>query len=436
MIPSSALTLAYYLAAYAGFGAGLLVLVVDPSLPGTSFYQPRMVALVHLLTLAWLTGSILGSLYIVGPLALRLPMPVSKSDWIAFGSFVLGASGMVSHFWINTYDGMAWSALLVMAAVLWVGSRVVRGLRGSNIPWAASLHILLAFFNITAAAALGIIIGLDRSRGFLTVSPLAVMFAHANVAAIGWVTMLVIGLSYRLIPMMLPAVPPSGRSLASSAMLIESGLGVLTIGLISESQSIWVGALLIIGGVASFATHVRGMLTQRLPRPPALPSRDWSTWQVHAAFVWLVIAAATGLALCLFGPVEHRLPLMWLYGTAGLVGFLAQIVAGMQGRLVPWYAWYRAYAATGTIPPRAAHSLASAAFARSIFLCWTAGVPLLAWGLSQAAGFAIRAGAMLLLAGVSLGGSYLILTLRSTYRPQDAIDRSLLEQVIEHRRRQ
>lgn len=411
MTPSSALTLAYYLAAYAGFGAGLLVLVVDPSLPGTSFYQPRMVALVHLLTLAWLTGSILGSLYIVGPLALRLPMPVSTLDWIAFGSFVLGVSGMVAHFWINTYDGMAWSALLVIAAVLWVGRRVTQGLRGSNMPWAVRLHVGLAFFNITAAAAFGIIIGLDRSRGFLTVSPLAVMFAHAHVAAVGWVMMLVVGLSYRLMPMMLPAVPPAGRSVACSAMLFECGLGALTIGLVFDAQSTWVGALLIVGGVASFGMQVRGMLTQRLPRPPALPARDWSTWQVHAAFIWLLVAAATGLALCLFVPNQHRLPLMWLYGTTGLVGFLAQVVAGMQGRLVPWYAWYRAYGATGTIPPRAAHSLASAPFARSIFLCWTAGVPLLAWGLSQAAVFAIRAGAMLLLIGVGLGGSYLIVTL-------------------------
>ena len=142
LMPSSALPLAYYLAAHAGFGAALLVLAIDPSVTGTSFYQPRVVALVHLLTLAWLTGSILGSLYIVGPLALGLPMRVTRVDWTAFCSLVSGASGMVAHFLINTYDGMAWSALLVMGAVAQVGARVLRGLRAGRIPCGVRVHVV------------------------------------------------------------------------------------------------------------------------------------------------------------------------------------------------------------------------------------------------------------------------------------------------------
>jgi hypothetical protein len=409
---SSALPLAYYVAAYAGFGAAVLVLAIDPSIPGASFYQPRFVALVHLLTLAWLTGSILGSLYIVGPLALRVPMRVGKSDWIAFGSFVIGASGMIAHFWINTYDGMAWSALFVIGAIAWVGVRVMRGLHGSIIPGGIPLHVGLAFFNVVAAAAFGMLIGFDRSRGFLTVSPLATMFAHAHLAAVGWVAMLVIGLSYRLIPMMLPAEMPSGRSLALSAILIEAGLVALTLRLMIDSTAIWLGASMIVAGLLAFLAHVRRMLARRLPRPPALPSRDWSAWQMHAAFAWLLIAVVSGVVLSIRAPEAYRLPLMWMYGVAGLVGFLAQMVAGMQGRLVPFYAWYLAYARSGLPPAQAAHALPSPAFARAIFLCWTAAVPLLAWGLSQAHHFAIRAGALSLLAGLGLGATYMIYMVR------------------------
>ena len=35
------------------------------------------------------------------------------------------------------------------------------------------------------------------------------------------------------------------------------------------------------------------------------------------------------------------------YGVFGLVGFLAQMVVGMEGRLLPIFAWYWAYANTG-----------------------------------------------------------------------------------------
>ena len=404
---SSPLPLAYYLAAYAAFGAALLVVAFDPSLPGTSFYQPRFVSLVHLLTLGWLTGSILGSFYIVGPLALGVRMPVTKADWITFGSFVAGALGMVAHFWINTYDGMAWSALLVTAAVLWVGVRVLRGLRGSRIPWGVRLHVALAFFNIVAAASFGMVIGFDRSRGFLA-SPLAVMFAHAHIAAVGWVTMLVFGLAYRLIPMMLPAAMPAGRSLALSALLLQGGLVALTARLLADSKGVWIGALLIVGGVLSFAAHVHRMLGHRLPRPPALPARDWSAWQVHTAIAWLIVAAASGIALSIGVPDDFRLALMWIYGVAGLVGFLAQMVAGMQGRLVPLYAWYRAYARSGAPPARSANALPSSAFAQVTFICWAAAVPLLAWGLPGGDQYAVRLGAVLLLLGLGVGGTYVV----------------------------
>ena len=415
-MPASALPLAYYFVAYTGFAAALAVLAADPSLPGASFYQPRFIALVPLLTLAWLTGSILGSLYIVAPLVLRVPMRVRKTDWIAFGSFVFGVSGMVAHFWINTYDGMAGSALFVTAAIIHVGARVIHGMRGSNIAAGVRLHIVLACFNIIAAATLGMVIGFDRSRGFLTVSPLAVMFAHVHVAAVGFVTMLVIGLSYRLIPMMLPAAMPAGRSLALSAILIESGLSVLTIALV-RGLDVWPGTLLIVCGLASFIAQVRLMVRRRLPRPPALPSRDWSAWQVHAAFAWLVIASAIGLVLSVLSPDNDRLRLMWIYGGAGLVGFLAQMVAGMQGRLIPLYAWYRVYAAAGSPPAVAANALPSAEYARTIFLCWMAGVPLLVWGLSDQTEVAVRLGALCLFAGLAAGATYALMIWRRVTPP-------------------
>lgn len=264
LTPSSAIPLAYYLFAHASLGTALLALAVDPALPSGSFYQPRIVAIVHLLTIAWLSGSILGSFYIVAPLALRVPMPGGKGDWIAFASFVAGTSGMVSHFWINTYDGMAWSATLVTAAIAWVGARGCRGLPQSSAPWPVTLHVALAFVNMLAAAALGILIGFDRSRGVLGLSPLAAMFAHAHLAAVGWAAMMVVGLSYRLIPMILPAAMPAGTSLAISAILIEAGLAVLVATLLTASSLTWTGALLIVAGLVSFVTHIRRTVAHRM----------------------------------------------------------------------------------------------------------------------------------------------------------------------------
>lgn len=408
LVPSSALPLAYFGLAHAGLASALAVLAIRPELPGGFFHHPRMIALVHLVTIAWLSGSILGAFHIVAPLALRLPMPVRPADWTAFAAFAAGAAGMVAHFWLGTYDGMAWSASLVTAAIGWVGWRALRGMAASAAPWPVLLHVGLAFVNILAAAVIGILIGLDRSRGFLGWSPLGGTFAHAHLAAVGWVAMMVVGLAYRLIPMMLPAAMPVGRSLAASAILIEAGLVLLVITLIRGSDLAVGGALLILGGFGSFVVQIRRTLKRRMPRPPALPARDWSTWQTHAALVWLLVAAGLGLAASAGLPYELRVPAGWIYGVAGTIGFLAQIVIGMQGRLVPMYAWYRAFAAQGGAPPaRGAHELPSAAFAKTIFATWTVGVPLLGPGLAFGWTPVVRVSALLLLTGVVVNAVYL-----------------------------
>lgn len=415
-IPSSALPLTYFAFAHLCLAAALATLVVSPSLPGAFFYHPGMIAVVHLLTLGWLTGSILGAFYIVAPLALVTPLPVRARDWVGFGAFVGGTCGMVAHFRLGSYDGMAWSAVLVLAPIAYLGARAWRGLARAPVAPAVTLHIRLAFINILAAGVLGIVIGLDRTRGFLGLSPLAATFTHAHIAALGFVAMMVIGLSYRLMPMMLPAAMPSGARLAASAVLIEAGLALLVAALFTGWDVVPAAALLMLAGLASFVVRMMKVASRRLPRPPALPRRDWSVWQVHAAFIWLVIAATLGFILSRRGAAGHA-GLAWFYGTAGLVGFLAQIVTGMHGRLVPFYAWYRAMAAAGGAHPRgSAHALVSSRLAGAVFFAWTAGVPVLAAGLALTAPLLVRAGSFALLLGVVLGGVHLVHIFKGAHR--------------------
>ena len=425
LAPVSALPLAYFAVAHVGLAAALLLLIAQPDLPGGFYLHPRMVALVHLVTIAWITGSILGAFYIVAPLALGMPMPVGRADWVACGVFALAASGMFSHFWMGTYEGMAWSAGLVLAAVAWVMLRATRGLTNARVAWPVKLHVHFAFGNIILAAFLGTLIGLGRSRGFMVsgLSPFSAAYAHAHLAAVGWALMMVVGLAYRLLPMILPAKPPTGAALAASAVLIELGLLSLVAGLLVNGAWLAPGALGITSGLIAFVRNVRRMLAHRLPRPPALPSRDWSAWQVHGALLWLAIALGLGIWLSMMpaGPLQIRVA--WVYGVAGLVGGLSQMVIGMQGRLVPLYAHYRAMHARGGAPPeRGANALLSPALARAIFLCWTVGVPWLAWGLAATDRMSVRLASTVLLAGVAIGASYVWALMSRARDPRGASD--------------
>jgi hypothetical protein len=413
LMPASALPLAYYVFAHGCLLLALVVLVTHPSLPAGAFYQPRFAALVHLLTLGWITGSIIGSFYIVGPLALGIPMKTGSADWTGYASFAVGTCAAALGFWSGRYDGVSAGGAGVTLAVAWVGARAARGFAAASAPAGVLLHVGLAFLNMLGAAALGILVALDRSRGFLGLSPLAVTFTHAHIAAVGFATMMVVGLAYRLIPMMLPSAMPAGPRLMVSALALESGLVVLAGALLRGSA--WTSAAwaLIVVGLVSFSQVMRGSVGRRMPRPPALPSRDWSTWQAHAALLWLAAAVTIGGLLSAGVWPGGRLQMMWLYGVAGLVGFLAQIVTGIQGRLFPFYAWYRAFAALGRPPGTAANALPSARYAKAIFFSWSASLPVLAAGLAFDVPLLVSAGASGLALGVVAGLAYLRHMLRA-----------------------
>jgi hypothetical protein len=264
-----------------------------------------------------------------------------------------------------------------------VGVHVVRRLGTAALPRAVSAHIVLAFVNLFGAATMGVLIGFDRVNHLLPGYVLANVFAHAHLAAIGWASMMVVGVAYRLLPMVLPAAMPKGPSLWISAALLEAGVVGLFVTLLCRSPLVWVFALIAIGGFAAFVSQVVWMLRRPRPRPPLLRRPDPALLHAGASFAWLAVASVLGVWLTLAAPSSATLRVAMAYGVVGLVGFLAQIVVGMEGRLLPIFAWYWAYANTGYKGPvPSQHEMPWRHGQALVFVLWLFGVPALAGGLA------------------------------------------------------
>lgn len=402
-LPAPVLPLTYFAGAHLALLMACGLLAVAPDVAGPFHYHPRMVAVTHMVTLGWITASILGALYIVAPLALGFPLRAGAGDGVTAAAFWGGTVGMVSGFWHGQYAVVGASALFVLFALGWVAARVALGLRTARVPAAVSAHLLLAFANVIGAGAFGVFIALDRASGWVNLSPMAVAASHAHVAIVGWAIMMIVGVAYRLVPMFLPAAMPAGRVLMWSAVFLEIG----TLGMawaLATGGSVVVWASSITAGIVWFAVQVRRMLRTRRPRPAAMVGRDWATWQTHVALLYLPLSIGLGVWLSTSSPPSG---LTWVYGVAAIVGFVSQMVVGIQGRLLPMHAWYVAMGQHGGTPPRrSVHDLYEARVARVIFLLWLAGVPLLAAGLSGQRHALIRAGASLLAASVVVQAGY------------------------------
>lgn len=395
--------LLYLGTAHVSLAFGCLLAALWPQAVAGFFYHAWMVGLVHLVTLGWISFSILGAIYIVGPVALRIDMPSRRADVVAYAFSVIGVIGMVGHFWIQEYGGMAWSAGTAASGVLYMAVRIARAVRRAPIQPAVRLHIILACVNIWIAASMGVLIASDKAWHFLPGFVLSNVFAHAHLAALGWATMMVVGVAYRLLPMIFPTHMPSGRTIYASAILLETGvLGLFTTLLIRSAWATLFG-LMIVAGLLVFAAHVRWMLRRPAPKPPDAPRIDFAVLHAASAGACLVTACAIGLTILIAPTSPRMLQAAAAYGVFGLLGFLAQMVVGMEARLLPMATWFWSYAQSDyTIPPPSPHTMRDRALQAIVFIAWTIGVPAFAAGMFLASAALVGIGAWSLFAGVAI----------------------------------
>ena len=402
-LPTRPLPLLYLGTAHVSLALAFLFAACWPHAVAGFFYHAWLIGLVHLVTLGWISFSILGTIYIVGPLALQMEMPARPLDYVAYGCALVGLIGMVGHFWIRQYAGMAWSAGTVASGVLYMTVRIVLRVRHARIQPAVKLHIILACVNFWIAASMGLLIAIDRVAHFLPGFVLSNVFAHAHLAALGWATMMVVGVGYRLLPMTFPSKIPSGRSLWTSAVLLETGvLGLFTTLLLRSAWAIVFGVT-IVAGLVVFMAHVVWMRRHLAAKPPGVRRTQFGLLHAANAAASLVVAGTIGITLLVVPVSPGSLRLAAAYGVLGLIGFLAQMVIAMEARLLPMVTWFWAYEASRCqVPPPSPHVMRDRSLQAIVFGAWTAGVPALATGMWTMSARLVSVGAWALFVGVAL----------------------------------
>ena len=402
-IPARAMPLLFLGTAHVSLALAFLFAACWPAAVAGFFYHAWLVGLVHLVTLGWISFSILGAIYIVGPLALQMEMPARRADYVAFAFAIIGLIGMVGHFWIQEYPGMAWSAAMIACGILYVTIRIAANAVHARVHPAVKLHIVLACVNFWLAASMGLLLAFDKFAHFLPGFVLANVFAHAHLAALGWATMMVIGIGYRMLPMLFPSKMPSGASLYTTAVLLETGILGLFTTLILQSPLAIIFGLTIVAGLAVFIGHVVWMRGRLVSRPVGAPAIDFGLLHAAGAGASLVFASIIGMALLIQPASPRMLHAAAAYGVLGLIGFLAQMVVAMETRLLPMVAWFWSYAGSGyRVAPPSPHVMRDRMLQTTVFAGWTVGVPALGGGMFLESSFLVGVGAWSLLASVVL----------------------------------
>ena len=404
-LPPRLLPILYFAVAHVALALACLAVAVDPRGVSGFFYHSRMLAIVHLVTLGWITTSILGSLYIVGPIALRMWIPATWLDYTAFACVLVGVVGMVAHFWLQEYGGMAWSAITVgVRHHRWSACTSQR-----PAPCvAAARHQRAHHARVSQHPGRRHTRRAHRVRQGLSLSAWVRARQRLRPRAPGRARVGGDDGGGRRVSAAAddPARGDAQRAASSgsarcclrpawSACSSRCCCAARSSGLLRSSSS---------AGFAAFIWQVVWMLRRPRPRPPGLRRPDPAV--LHAGASFAVAGAsrqrsASGSRSQSLPPTTLRVAMA--YGVFGLVGFLAQIVVGMEGRLLPIFAWYWAYANTGYKGPvPSQHDDALAHGQEVAFVLWLSGVPMLAVSLAYDLAPLVSAGGWCLLAATLL----------------------------------
>src|SRR6185437_13099907 len=134
----------------------------------------------------------------------------------------------------------------------------------------AETGMFIALCFLLIAATLGFLLALDKSYGFMSGSVISNLAGHAHLAAVGWVTLTVCAVSYRMVPAIaLPRITLP-KSAGWQLYALAAGVIGLAVTLLASlpGLTLW-SAVIAIALLAYIVTIVRLVWTHRRPI-------DWS----------------------------------------------------------------------------------------------------------------------------------------------------------------
>lgn len=209
--PSVWLPLRYLIAGQASLCLAVLLALTHAEDLLDFYYQGRVLAITHLVTLGWITTTIMGASFLVVPLILSLPLYSERLGRWQFPPLVLGIAVMVRSFWTGQYRGLVPGALLVMLATTLYLVNLMRTLRRVSRKDIATPYLVGSLAYLAATVILGNLMALDKVLDFLGGQVLATIQGHAHLAALGWVGLMILGVGHKMIPLLTASTPEEER---------------------------------------------------------------------------------------------------------------------------------------------------------------------------------------------------------------------------------
>jgi hypothetical protein len=338
--PSVALPLQFILAGVGALMLGSVWLVVRPEILATYHYNQDVIAATHLFVLGWICSVIMGAMYQLVPVALETRLHSERLARWHFVLHVVGFVGMVAMFQVWNVKQVGHFGLLLAVGVALFVYNLARTL--GRIPrWnvvVAGIAASLFWLSLTILA--GLYLAAAKRWYFSPFDPVAQMHAHAHLGGLGFFVMMIVAVSYKLVPMFALSEVQSVRRAGWSLALLNLGLAGVFVTILLSSPLKIVFAVIVLAGLFLFGCEIIAILRTRKRR-----NLDWGLKYFVTAIALLLPVSALGVAL-----VWPQLPttivtaqLENVYGFLAFIGVITFAIVGMLYKIVPFLVWFASY---------------------------------------------------------------------------------------------
>jgi hypothetical protein len=373
------------------------------------FYQLSVLSWVHTFTLGWITSAILGVMYRYVPAMTNRELRYPRLATAQLILYFLGASGVVAHFLLGSWDGVWMAGSVVVLSVILFAINIVPCMVPNFGRGVAETGLLMALFFLLCASSLGALLAFDKQRSIIPGTLMHNLSAHAHLAVMGWVTIALCAVSYRFMTALASERAQVPRLAVVQVFALAAATIALFLALIAGAVNVGLWTVLTMGVLAAYA-----IIFQRILRDRRLPA-DWTLHHAMAAVFCLMLAAAAGLFLAVTGVGSaFDAHMACAYGLLGLLGWASNFIVGMSYQLFTGFV-ARARSVLGW-PFLSPVELSASSGRPLVFCALNAGVLIMAGGLLAGHVMIAQAGAWLIALGGLVYSATMARTLSFAYR--------------------
>ncbi|MBK5191792.1 MAG: hypothetical protein JJE07_01040 [Flavobacteriaceae bacterium] len=339
---SHKVVLPFYLYAAFAFLAATILLFLSTNALNQHYFNPKIMAITHIMALGWGTMMILGASHQLVPVIIEGKL---FSNILAHFSFITAAIGiplLAYGFYVFNMGWPAqWGAILINTAILsYLGNLTLSMIKRKKVNVHATF-VLTAALWLFVTTLVGLLLVYNFSDPILPTDSLHYLSLHAHLGIIGWFLLLVIGVGSRLIPMFLISKYSNTKLLWLIFGLINAGLLTFIIFFLYVPQISFylISFASILFGIGSFGYYCYHSFKQRI-RKKVDEIMKISLLSVIMMFL-PVILLFTIIVWLLINSINPQLVLV--YGFVIFFGWITAIILGMTFKTLPFIVWNKVY---------------------------------------------------------------------------------------------